>query len=184
MRWAAGAAIRFLMCKPCGQGALFFCREPARICRLVIEVPECGNSERNSHKSLDEKHRLPALQSSPGRHFKQQAGERAAKNERNWNAEIEEAENFAAHATWEPVCEIQNCPREKPRFEDSKDEPQYVERLAAADKHGRHGGQSPANHEKREPLFCTDLVKDEIAGESAEGIADEEQARGKRVCLL
>src|ERR1035441_7359157 len=132
MRWTDGATIRFLACKPCGEGALFFARKPARIGWFVIEVPEFRDPQRHGQQSFDEKHRLPALQSGPWRHLKQNARERTADDKRNWNAEIEESENFAAHATRKPIGEIQNCAGKEARFQDAENEPQYVERRAAA----------------------------------------------------
>ena len=108
------------------------------------------------------------MQSGPGRHFEQEAGEWAADDKRDRNAEIEQAEDFAAHAIGEPICQIQNRTWKETRFEDSENKSQHVERRAAADKHRRHRGQPPADHEKGEPPFCADPMKDEIAGESAE----------------
>ena len=80
-----------------------------------------------------------------------------------------------------PIGEIENGARKKSCFHHAQNQPQQVERGAACNEHGSHGGQPPADHEERDPELCADFVEDEVAGETAQGVADEEQASAQRI---
>jgi len=72
-------------------------------------------------------------------------------------------------------------PGKKAGFRDAEQKAHHVEHGRRGDEHGQHGDHAPRDHDPRDPHSRAHLVKDHIARNLKEEIADEENARAKAI---
>ncbi len=160
----------------------FFDRQPFSIGGAVVQVPIGPDAHSRSHQAFNGEQPLPAVDTDKTVQLQQQARQRAAEDERQRRAEVEEAHGLAPGRRGEPIGEVEDDTGKEPGFGHAQQEAQHVEtRFVVGKDHGRRH-QAPGHHDPAHPQPGTDAVQDQVARHLQQGVAGKEHpgAKGER----
>ena len=121
---------------------------------------------------------MPALDPQPavGR-IEQKPREWRPDHARNRYGDHERGHRAGAFGFRHPLRQVIDDAREKPGFGDAEQEAREAKRGCALDERGRHGEQSPGDHDAGDPSPRAELRERDVARHLGETIAGEEDAR-------
>nr|GEU28571.1 hypothetical protein [Tanacetum cinerariifolium] len=180
---AGGLALLFIVVQRALHGGFFFRAQPPGLGNAVVQVKEHCRAQQHGRNALQQEQPLPAGHAAlPGRKVRQHpARQRTADQARDRDCRHEQRHHLAALLRREPVGKIQHHAREEARFGHAREKAQHVERRGRGH-HQHHCRQrAPGHHHDGNPAPRAQLMQDQVAGNAAQHVADEEDAGAQAV---
>ena len=166
----------FFRVEGCNQVDPFALVQPFGIGRAVVQVGEGPDAHGDRQGAGDDEHQLPALQTAQPVQVQKQAGKRAAEDEGQRRAEVEEAVDPAAELRGDPVGQVQDDAGEEPRLRDAEQDAEEVEGPFVLGEHHQRRDDAPADHDPGQPDLGPELAHQDVAGDLKGSVAEEEDA--------
>jgi hypothetical protein len=104
----------------------------------------------------------------------QRAGERAHHDGADGKCNVKARDGAGAQVRRIPLQDVEDDSGEKAGFRHAQQKTGGVELHRRADEHHRHGDNAPGDHNAGEPAAGAKAVEQEVGGDLAGGIAEEE----------
>ena len=95
--------------------------------------------------------------------------------------DVEAGDGAGAKVGGEPLHEIEEDSGEEAGLGHAEEEADYVELERSADEDHSHGNEAPGEHDPGEPAARAEAVEQEVGGDLACGVAEEEEAGAEAV---